>query len=292
MRPTKKNICPGALAIFMLGVDVNAGKSPLKSTGGSTLGTHSQAPWDGAPHFVLQTNMDHRQQPELARAVFGTGCFWGTEKIFWRLPGVHSTAVGYAQGNTPCPTYAEICEGDSMHAEVVQVLYDPSLVSHADLLAVFWACHDPTQGNAQGEDQGTQYRSGIYYCGEDQRAMAIASQHAYQAALSAAQHDRPITTEIEELREFHFAEDYHQQYLAKPGNRPYCSAEPTGVPLPPAEEWLPSELESNGHAAKLPADFWAAHGPAAGPRHCNLRAPNEPIVWRSKACSTSHHSSA
>ena len=170
-----------------------------------------------------QTNMDHRLQPELQRAVFATGCFWGTEKAFWRLPGVHATAVGYAQGITPCPTYAEICKGESMHAEVVQVLYDPSTLSYADLLAVFWACHDPTQGYAQGEDEGTQYRSGIYYCTEEQRSMAIASQHAYQAALTAAHHERPITTEIEELVEFHFAEDYHQQYLVSAAPRPWTA---------------------------------------------------------------------
>ena len=130
------------VAIILSALPVDGVGAPPKSTGGSTLGTHSQAPWAGAPHYVLKTNMDHREQPELQRAVFATGCFWGTEKVFWRLPGVHSTAVGYAQGTTPSPTYAEICEGDSMHAEVVQVLYDPNVLSYADLLAAFWACHD------------------------------------------------------------------------------------------------------------------------------------------------------
>ena len=269
-------------------VIASSSSAPPKSTGGSTLGTHSQAPYDGAPHYVLGTEMRASKRPDLSCCIFATGCFWGTEKGFWRLPGVYSTAVGYAQGTTDDPTYAQICQGETNHAEVVQVLWDPAVLSFVDLLGYFWSCHDPTQGDAQGEDEGTQYRSGIYYCTEEQRQLAVASRRAYQAALQASAaspnlessaHDRPITTEIEPLHKFYFAEDYHQQYLAKPGNRPYCSAEPTGVPLPPPSEWMPSELKGS-YAPKLSQAFWAEHGPSVGQRHCNLRAPNEQIVWR------------
>lgn len=210
------DICNMLLAPLVAPIVVlSATVAPPKSTGGSTLGTHSQAPYDGAPHFVLGTELRAEKRPDLSRCVFGTGCFWGTEKGFWRLPGVFSTAVGYAQGTTDDPTYVNICQGDTNHAEVVQVLWDPNVLSFSDLLRYFWACHDPTQGNAQGEDEGTQYRSGIYYCTEEQRQLAVASRHAYQEALSASAAfdvSKEITTEIEPLRTFHFAEDYHRAF--------------------------------------------------------------------------------
>jgi peptide-methionine (S)-S-oxide reductase len=176
----------------------------------------------------------HRLEPPfpqgLETALFGMGCFWGAERMFWQLTGVYTTAVGYAAGHTPNPSYREVCSGMTGHAEVVLVVFDPHVVRYEDLLKTFWENHDPTQGMRQGNDVGTQYRSGIYYYSEDQRAAAEASRDAYQRQLSAAGHDR-ITTEIEPAPEFYYAEDYHQQYLAKnPGG--YCGLGGTGVSCP------------------------------------------------------------
>jgi peptide-methionine (S)-S-oxide reductase len=163
-------------------------------------------------------------------AMFGMGCFWGAERKFWERTGVYSTAVGYAGGYTPNPTYREVCSGQTGHAEVVRVVFDPKLVSYGDLLRIFWENHDPTQGMRQGNDVGTQYRSAIYCYGEEQIRAAEASRDAYQKALREAGHDA-ITTEIRAAPEFYFAEDYHQQYLAKnPGG--YCGMGGTGVSCP------------------------------------------------------------
>jgi peptide-methionine (S)-S-oxide reductase len=182
-------------------------------------------------HFV---NRDRRIVPPfpegLATAVFGMGCFWGAERLFWRLPGVYSTAVGYAGGYTPNPTYEEVCTGRTGHAEVVLVVYDPAAVSYNELLKVFWENHDPTQGMRQGADVGTQYRSTIHYVSDDQRVAAEASRSTYQPALASAGHGA-ITTEIAPLRDFYYAEDYHQQYLAK-NPTGYCSIGGTGVSCP------------------------------------------------------------
>jgi peptide-methionine (S)-S-oxide reductase len=147
-------------------------------------------------------------------AMFGLGCFWGAERKFWEVPGVYSTAVGYSAGITPNPTYREVCSGLTGHNEVVLVAYDPGQVSYDELLAVFWAAHDPTQGMRQGNDVGTQYRSGIYTFGIEQMQAASDSQIRYQKALTQAGHN-PITTEIAESGPFYYAEEYHQQYLAK-----------------------------------------------------------------------------
>ena len=166
----------------------------------------------------------------LAEAVFGLGCFWGAEKMFWQVPGVVSTAVGYAGGQTPNPTYEEVCSGGTGHTEVVRVVYDPARVSYDDLLRVFWEGHDPTQGMRQGNDVGTQYRSAIYYYGEAQRAAAERSRVAYEGALTSAGH-RAITTDIAPAAEFYYAEEYHQQYLAK-NPRGYCGHGGTGVTCP------------------------------------------------------------
>jgi peptide-methionine (S)-S-oxide reductase len=164
------------------------------------------------------------------RALFAMGCFWGAERKFWLLPGVYSTAVGYAAGVTPNPTYREVCSGMTGHAEVVLVVFDPKRVSYDDLLKTFWENHDPTQGMRQGNDVGTQYRSGIYYDGDAQRAAAERSRDAFQAELTKAGYRR-ITTEIQPAPEFYYAEDYHQQYLAKnPGG--YCGLGGTGVSCP------------------------------------------------------------
>ena len=169
--------------------------------------------------------------PEGARtAVFRLGCFWGAEKAFWQTAGVISTAVGYAGGYTPNPTYEEVCSGQTGHAEVVLVVYDPSRISYEGLLKVFWEQHDPTQGMRQGNDQGTQYRSAIYWQTEDEQAVAEASRKAYQAQLTAAGYGE-ITTEIARAGDFYYAEPYHQQYLSKNPNG-YCPDHGTGVACP------------------------------------------------------------
>ncbi|CAL8979470.1 Peptide methionine sulfoxide reductase MsrA [Rhodoplanes serenus] len=166
-----------------------------------------------------------------ATAVFGLGCFWGAERKFWQLgDGIHVTAVGYAGGGTPNPTYEEVCSGRTGHNEVVLVVFDPAVISYEALLRTFWESHDPTQGMRQGNDVGTQYRSGIYVTSPAQRAAAEASRDAYQQALSRRGYG-PITTEIVDAPPFYFAEDYHQQYLAKnPGG--YCGLGGTGVSCP------------------------------------------------------------
>jgi len=164
----------------------------------------------------------------LELALFGMGCFWGAEKLFWKLPGVYSTAVGYAGGATPNPTYKEVCTGATGHTEVVRVVFDPKQVSYEALLKAFWENHDPTQGMRQGNDYGTQYRSAIYTYGEAQNQAALASRQMYGEALAAAGHRRAITTEIAEAPDFYYAEDYHQQYLAKKPDG-YCGIGGTGV---------------------------------------------------------------
>ncbi len=164
------------------------------------------------------------------RIIFGLGCFWGAERLFWQIPGVHVTAVGYAAGHTPNPTYEEVCSGQTGHNEVVLVVYDPARAPLETLLRTFWEGHDPTQGMRQGNDVGTQYRSGIYVFDEEQKAAALASREAYQRVLAKEGFPK-ITTEILDAPPFYFAEDYHQQYLAK-NPRGYCGLGGTGVSCP------------------------------------------------------------
>jgi peptide-methionine (S)-S-oxide reductase len=183
----------------------------------------------GNRHFVLGTPL-LPPFPGKRLALFGMGCFWGAEKRYWVVDGVHSTSVGYAAGLTPNPSYREVCSGRTGHAEVVRVVFDPGRVSFEKLLALFWEGHDPTQGMRQGNDVGTQYRSGIYAHDAAQRDAALASRRAYQEALAAAGHG-VITTEILDAPEFYYAEDYHQQYLAKNPNG-YCGLGGTGVSCP------------------------------------------------------------
>jgi peptide-methionine (S)-S-oxide reductase len=166
-------------------------------------------------------------------ALFGLGCFWGAERVLWQQPGVYATAVGYAGGETPNPTYKEVCSGLTGHTEVVLVIFDPAKLSYAELLVVFWESHDPTQGMRQGNDVGTQYRSAIYAANDAQQAQAEASRANYQAALSGAGRGR-ISTEIGPMPMLYFAEDYHQQYLAKNPNG-YCGIGGCGVPFKLAE---------------------------------------------------------
>jgi len=178
-------------------------------------------------HFVNHHEMQGPFPEGLQMALFGMGCFWGAEKLFWQQEGVYSTAVGYAAGYTPNPSYQEVCSGQTGHNEVVRVVYDPETISYKTLLKLFWEGHDPTQGMRQGNDRGTQYRSGVYVYDEQQRTIAESSLKKYQEILSKAGYGE-ITTEIIDAPEFYFAEDYHQQYLAKnPGG--YCGLGGTGV---------------------------------------------------------------
>jgi peptide-methionine (S)-S-oxide reductase len=181
-------------------------------------------------HFVNGSALEPPFPPGTELALFGMGCFWGAERKLWQTAGVVTTAVGYAGGLTPNPTYEEVCSGRTGHAEVVRVVFDPKRVSYDELLRVFWEAHDPTQGMRQGNDVGTQYRSAIYTYGEEQRLRAEASRDAYQKALDASGHGA-ITTEIREAPEFYYAEDYHQQYLAKNPDG-YCGLGGTGVACP------------------------------------------------------------
>ncbi|GIL02099.1 MAG: peptide methionine sulfoxide reductase MsrA [Alphaproteobacteria bacterium] len=182
-------------------------------------------------HFVNGNSLHEPFPAGMEKALFGLGCFWGAERLFWQLPGVHVTAVGYAGGLTPNPTYAEVCTGMTGHAEVVLVVFDPARTGYEAVLKAFWEGHDPTQGMRQGNDVGTQYRSAIYTFAPAQAEAAVASRQAYQAALRAAGQGRDITTEITQAPTFYYAEDYHQQYLAKnPGG--YCGLGGTGVACP------------------------------------------------------------
>jgi peptide-methionine (S)-S-oxide reductase len=183
-----------------------------------------------ARHDVLGTPIAPPFPEGLEQVVVGMGCFWGAERIFWQAPGVYTTAVGYAGGFTPNPTYEEVCSGRTGHAEVVLVVFDPAQTSYEELLRLFWEGHDPTQGMRQGNDVGTQYRSAILYANESQRAAAEASREAYQRMLGRAGYDE-ITTEIVEAGPFYYAEPYHQQYLAKNPNG-YCGLGGTGVACP------------------------------------------------------------
>ena len=181
-------------------------------------------------HTVLGTPLVPPFPEGVETVQVGLGCFWGAERIFWRLPGVYTTAVGYAGGTTPNPTYREVCSGRTGHTEIVLVAYDPKQVSFEQILKTFWEGHDPTQGMRQGNDMGTQYRSAIYTTTDDQLAAALASRDTYNEAL-AANHRGSITTEIHEAGDFYYAEDYHQQYLDKnPGG--YCGIGGTGVACP------------------------------------------------------------
>lgn len=203
-------------------------KSEIPAAGQALPGREDLIP-TAEMHFVF--NRPLQEIPEnMEQAMFGMGCFWGVERMFWKLPGVYLTAVGYAAGETKNPTYQEVCTGGTGHNEVVLVTYDPALISYDELLKTFWEGHDPTQGMRQGNDRGTQYRSGIYTFTPEQKAAAEESKKAFQPRLDAGGFGM-ITTEILEAPKFFYAEDYHQQYLAKnPGG--YCGIGGTGVTCP------------------------------------------------------------
>jgi peptide-methionine (S)-S-oxide reductase len=207
---------------------IDARKVRLPSREEALPGRAERMPVPGR-HAVLGTSLEP-PFPCLTLALFGLGCFWGAEKRYWQTAGVRSTAVGYAGGHTPNPTYREVCSGRTGHAEVVRVAFDPQAVGYEELLRTFWESHDPTQGMRQGNDVGTQYRSAIFWYDEVQRAAADLSRAAYQSALTEAGHHE-ITTEILEAPEFYYAEDYHQQYLAKNPDG-YCGLGGTGVACP------------------------------------------------------------
>ena len=183
-----------------------------------------------AGHFVHERPLRGPFPAGLEQAVFGLGCFWGAERLFWTIPGVFTTAVGYAGGYTPNPTYEEVCSGQTGHTEVVLAVYDPKAVSYASLLKTFWEAHDPTQGMRQGNDVGTQYRSAIYCTTPEQKRTAEESRAEYERSLKKAGYP-PVTTEIADALAFYYAEDYHQQYLAKNPNG-YCGLAGTGVSCP------------------------------------------------------------
>jgi peptide-methionine (S)-S-oxide reductase len=204
-------------------------KSDLPSAADALPGRAAPIP-TAERHFVSGNQLKGPYPDGMAKAVFGLGCFWGAERKFWQLDGVWATAVGYAGGLTPNPTYDEVCSGRTGHNEVVLVVFDPKRVSYEMLLKAFWESHDPTQGMRQGNDVGSQYRSGIYVFDEGQRAAALAAKAAYERALKAQGYG-PVTTEIVDAGPFYFAEDYHQQYLAK-NPAGYCGLGGTGVACP------------------------------------------------------------
>ncbi len=215
-------------------------------------------------HTILKNNLSAKPKDNEQEILFGCGCFWGAEKGFWRLPGIITTAVGYAGGKKKDPTYREVCSGLTGHTEVVRVVWNNNEIDLSDLLKLFWECHDPTQGNRQGNDSGSQYRSAIYTFSKDQLNKAIESQNSYQKELESNGFGK-ITTEITNDITFYFAEDYHQQYLAKPGSRPYCSAMPTKVKL---KDFIGSNF-------KLNEKIWSNYNWDIN--HCILRGDNTPI---------------
>ena len=230
----------------------------------SWLTQRGAAPSADGSHAVLGTPLRAPLMSDQEEALFACGCFWGAEKGFWRLPGVVCTAVGYAGGHAAKPSYQDVCSGRTGHTEVVRVVWSTPAVDFSDLLKLFWECHDPTQGNRQGNDTGTQYRSAIYTTTERQMALALCSRDAYQVELTKRGFST-ITTEILADQTFYFAEPYHQQYLAKPGSRPYCSAMPTQAVLQQFE----------GVDYRLPPQVWQNYDWSVS--HCVLRSDNTPI---------------
>ena len=216
-------------------------------------------------HAVLGTALNAPLMEDQEEALFACGCFWGAEKGFWRLPGVVTTAVGFAGGQLPEPSYNQVCSGRTGHTEVVRVVWSTPAIDFSDLLKLFWECHDPTQGNRQGNDTGSQYRSAVYTTTARQHQLALASQAAYQQRLTKEGFPA-ITTEIRADQAFYPAEAYHQQYLAKPGSRPYCSAMPSGIRLEAFE----------GANFKLPSSVWTHYDWSIS--HCVLRGDNSPIT--------------
>tara|TARA_Y100001968_G_scaffold324496_1_gene363995 strand:- start:52310 stop:53044 length:735 start_codon:yes stop_codon:yes gene_type:complete len=221
-------------------------------------------------HYILGTSLTQTNSDNEESIILGCGCFWGAEKGFWRLPGVILTAVGYAGGKNENPSYQQVCSGSTGHAEVVKVVWNKNTIDLSDILKLFWECHDPTQGNRQGNDIGSQYRSAIFTQNENQKKLAISSKNTYQDQLSKNGFGL-ITTEIKNDLIFYFAENYHQQYLAKPGSRPYCSAMPTKIRL--------NKFKDSNF--KLNQEVWSNYDWAE--KHCILRGNNEQIELNKQA---------
>ncbi len=216
-------------------------------------------------HHVLGSSIKSPLTTNQEESFFACGCFWGAEKGFWKLPGVITTAVGYSGGQISNPNYREVCTGKTGHTEIVRVVWEVTSINYSDLLKMFWECHDPTQGNRQGNDHGSQYRSAIYTTNRKQTELALSSKEAYQEVLKKNGFGL-ITTEIKSNQTFYYAENYHQQYLAKPGSRPYCSAMPTQVNL--------SDFQGSNY--KLPKKVWEEFDWSIS--HCVLRSDNNPII--------------
>jgi peptide-methionine (S)-S-oxide reductase len=214
--------------MFLLNMLNNKLKMPPKA---NALPGRANALPTASHHFVNGTPIKEPFPQGMEVAMFGLGCFWGAERKFWELPGVYTTAAGYAAGHTPNPTYQEVCTGLTGHNEVVLVVFDPKAVGYGDLVKTFFESHDPTQGMRQGNDVGTQYRSGIYVFNEEQRRIAMEAKVAYRLALAQAGRESGITTEVIDAPPFYYAEEYHQQYLAKNPNG-YCGLGGTGVACP------------------------------------------------------------
>ncbi|WP_241462979.1 MULTISPECIES: peptide-methionine (S)-S-oxide reductase MsrA [Prochlorococcus] len=215
-------------------------------------------------HYVLKTRLNEPLNHDEEEIFFGCGCFWGAEKGFWKLPGVKTTAVGYAGGDFDNPSYKDVCSGRTGHSEVVKVVWNKKVIDLSDLLKLFWECHDPTQYHRQGNDRGTQYRSAIFPTNKNQIELVIASKERYQELLSLKGYGA-IQTEISNNQLFYYAEEYHQQYLAKPGSRPYCSAMPTQILLD----------NFKGSNYKLDKLIWSNFDWSIN--HCILRSTIEPI---------------
>ena len=215
-------------------------------------------------HRILNTNIKKEPNSQEDEIIFGCGCFWGAEKCFWKLPGVVTTSVGYAGGDKINPTYYEVCSGVTGHSEVVRIIWDKKEIDISDLLKMFWECHDPTQKNRQGNDTGTQYRSAIYYKKENNKKIILSSRDEYQNELNKKNMGL-IETEIKMIDTYYYAEQYHQQYLASPGSRQYCSASPTKIKLG----------EFKGSNYKLKDDIWENFNWEVD--KCVLRSDNNPI---------------
>ena len=228
------------------------------------LNKNRKEPSNKVLHTILKSDITANPKDNEQEIFFGCGCFWGAEKGFWRLPGVISTAVGYAGGEKENPNYREVCSGLTGHVEVVRVVWNNNEIDLSDLLKLFWECHDPTQGNRQGNDNGSQYRSAIFTTNKEQMSKAIESKKSYQKELENNSFGK-ITTDIKNDIKFYFAEDYHQQYLAKPGSRPYCSAMPTKVIF----------KDFSGANFKLNENIWTNYNWDIS--HCILRGENSPI---------------
>eukprot|EP00924_Labyrinthula_sp_SR-Ha-C_P011150 snap_masked-scaffold_81-processed-gene-0.20-mRNA-1 protein AED:0.02 eAED:0.02 QI:138/1/1/1/1/1/2/28/237 len=224
-------------------------------------------------HFILGNSIEAPFPENTESVVLATGCFWGAEKSFWRMPGVYTTAVGYAGGSSAA-SYEQVCTGRTGHTEAVLVVWETDKLSYTDIIRQFLANHDPTQINGQGNDHGSQYRGAVYYETEDQKRITEAAFESFNKTLKENRKGK-IATEVKGDQKFFYAEEYHQQYLAKPGSRPYCSARPLGIRMEDPNVWLPEDMKEK-YAPKLSEEYWNQYMPSP---HCVIRDPHEQIKW-------------